>query len=156
MAKVLPQKVLELALEVGRIILQSGGNTNRVELMMRKVCNCFGYPETESYVTPTGIFISVKDDAGNIFTSIKRIDNRRIDLGKITRISRMVNCMEVKPLSEQELQEQLVKFTSELDEIEKENPLTPVESPLWRRDTADFLFALWRFQDDLRLLFSWP
>ena len=57
MAKVLPQKVLELALEVGRIILQSGGNTNRVELMMRKVCNCFGYPETESY-EPLQAFLS--------------------------------------------------------------------------------------------------
>ncbi len=142
MAKVLPQKVLELALEVGRIILQSGGNTNRVELMMRKVCNCFGYPETESYVTPTGIFISVKDDAGNIFTSIKRIDNRRIDLGKITRISRMVNCMEVKPLSEQELQEQLVKFTSELDEIEKENPWTPWLKDLCGGGTSGFFCLL--------------
>ena len=87
MPKVSSQQVLELALEIGRIILQSGGTTNRVELMMKKVCNCFGYPETESYVTPTGIFISIKDENGNIFTSIKRIENRRIDLGKITLIS---------------------------------------------------------------------
>lgn len=129
MPKVSSQQVLELALEVGRIILQSGGTTNRVELMMKKVCNCFGYPETESYVTPTGIFISIKDENGNIFTSIKRIENRRIDLGKITRISTMVNCMEVKALSEQELQEQLVNFNSELKKIDNENPWSP-----WIRD----------------------
>ena len=129
MPKVSSQQVLELALEIGRIILQSGGTTNRVELMMKKVCNCFGYPETESYVTPTGIFISIKDEKGNIFTSIKRIENRRIDLGKITRISTMVNCMEVKALSEQELQEQLVNFNSELKKIDNENPWSP-----WIRD----------------------
>jgi uncharacterized membrane protein YjjP (DUF1212 family) len=129
MQKVSTQQVIDLAIEAGRIILQSGGTTNRVELMMRKVCNCFGYPETESYVTPTGIFISVKDENGNIYTSIKRIENRRIDLGKITRISRMVNCMQLKPRSEQEYNEQLVDFAEELKKIDNENPW-----PSWLKD----------------------
>ncbi|MEN6444891.1 MAG: threonine/serine exporter family protein [Candidatus Cloacimonas sp.] len=129
MPKVSPQQVLDLSLEVGRIILQSGGNTNRVELMMKKTCNCFGYPNTESYVTPTGIFISIKDEAGNIFTSIKRIDNRRIDLGKITRISRMVNCLQQKPDSDPDYQKQLSDFAAELKKIDTENPW-----PSWLKD----------------------
>ena len=129
MQKIKPQQVIDLAIEAGRIILQSGGTTNRVELMMRKVCNCFGYPKTESYVTPTGIFISVKDEYGSIFTSIKRIDNLRIDLGKITSISRMVNCMQLKPPSEQDYNEQLIDFEEELKKIDTENPW-----PSWLKD----------------------
>ena len=80
-----------LALETGRIILESGGATNRVELMMQKVCIGLGYPDCESFVTPTGIFLSISNGEEEISTSIKRIGQRRIDLGKITEISTAVN-----------------------------------------------------------------
>jgi len=40
-----------------------------------------------------------------------------------------VNCMEVKSLSEQELQQQLVNFTDELKKIDNDNPWSP-----WIRD----------------------
>ncbi|GAB1365139.1 MAG TPA: threonine/serine exporter family protein [Candidatus Cloacimonas sp.] len=114
------QQVTEIALQVGRIILQSGGTTNRVELMMRKVCRGFGYPETESYVTPTGIFISLKDGVGTINTSIKRIDNRRIDLGKITRVSRLVNCLANPKCPDKDKVTSLAQFQKELDKIDVE------------------------------------
>ena len=80
----------EIALEIGRILLQSGATANRVELMLHKVCFALGYQHSDSYVTPTGIFLSVSDSADSLTTSIKRIDNRRTDLGKITRLSRFV------------------------------------------------------------------
>lgn len=84
----------EIALEIGRILLQSGATANRVELMLHKVCFALGYQYSESYVTPTGIFLSVSDSMDNLTTSIKRIDNRRTDLGKITRLSRFVHELE--------------------------------------------------------------
>lgn len=88
------RETTDLALEVGRILLQSGSTTNRVELMMTKVCRSFGYGHTESFVTPTGIFISVSDGKSQFSTSIKRIQSRRIDLGKITDVSHLVYKME--------------------------------------------------------------
>jgi uncharacterized membrane protein YjjP (DUF1212 family) len=121
MTRLSVKQATELALEVGRIILQSGGTTNRVELMMRKVCSGFGYPETESYVTPTGIFISVKDPAGGISTSIKRIDNRRIDLGKITRVSRLVNCLADPQCREKDRIKSPEHFQTELERIDRED-----------------------------------
>lgn len=93
MPKLSIQQCSKLALETGRIILESGGATNRVELMMHKVCNGLGYPDCESFVTPTGIFLSISDGKNELSTSIKRIGQRRIDLGKITEISRVVNCL---------------------------------------------------------------
>ncbi|MDD2228285.1 MAG: threonine/serine exporter family protein [Candidatus Cloacimonetes bacterium] len=112
------KQATELALEVGRILLQSGSATNRVEKMMLKVCAGFGYPNTESFVTPTGIFISVNDSQGSISTSIKRIENRVIDLGKITQVSRLVNCLDEEDCPNGRSNMDARKFRSELDKID--------------------------------------
>lgn len=82
-----------LALKAGSIILESGGATNRVELVMYKVCVGFGFDEVESFVTPTGIFLSIGDGDNELSTSIRRVEQRRIDLGKITELTRVVNCL---------------------------------------------------------------
>jgi uncharacterized membrane protein YjjP (DUF1212 family) len=129
MQKLSVKQATELALEVGRIILQSGGTTNRVEKMMRTVCKGLGYPNTESFVTPTGIFISINDDEGGISTSIKRIENRRIDLGKTTRVSRLVTCLEEQQnCPEGQGSMDVCKFKAELDKIDTEEAW-----PTWLR-----------------------
>lgn len=120
MPKLSVKQATELALEAGRIILQSGGTTNRVEKMMRTVCSGYGYPDTESYVTPTGIFISVNDGTGNISTSIKRIDNRRNDMGKITRVSRLVRYVDEEDGSVGQIDMEPEKFLAELKKIDTE------------------------------------
>lgn len=96
MPKISLSECSKLALETGRIILQSGGATNRVEAMMHKVCRGFGFEECDSFVTPTGIFLSISDGKDQISTRIKRIDERRIDLGKITQVSQLVNALQQK------------------------------------------------------------
>ena len=114
------QETTEISLEVGRILLQSGATTNRVELMMRKVCGVFGYPETEAYVTPTGIFLSVADKENKVTTSIKRIDNRRIDLGKITSVSHLVGEMEKRHCRDGRCDLGAAQFLEQLHRIEEE------------------------------------
>jgi len=87
------KKCSRLALKAGSIILESGGATNRVELLMYKVCKGFGFSEVESFVTPTGIFLSIGDGEDELNTSIRRVEQRRIDLGKITELTQVVNCL---------------------------------------------------------------
>jgi uncharacterized membrane protein YjjP (DUF1212 family) len=82
-------KVAELAIETGRLVLESGGETHRVEEMMHNVCNGFGFTQNESYVTLTGIFLSLKSENGEIVTLIKRIGSRSVDLDKISAISKL-------------------------------------------------------------------
>ncbi len=112
----------ELSLEIGRILLQSGAATNRVELMMRKVCAAFGFPNTESYVTPTGIFLSVSDGSDQVSTSIKRIDNRRMDLGKITRASHLVHSLDRQYCKDGRCLLSAAQFRAEIARIENERP----------------------------------
>ncbi len=116
------KEATELTLEIGRILLQSGSTANRVELMMHKVCTVFGYPHTESFVTPTGIFLSVSDNKDQITTSIKRIENRRIDLGKITRISHLVHDLEKQHCKDGECHMTAEQFRKELATIDSDKP----------------------------------
>lgn len=82
-------QVAELAIETGRLALESGGETHRVEEIMHEVCCGFGYPVNESYITLTGIFLSVKSASGEVITLIKRIENRNVDLDRISAISKL-------------------------------------------------------------------
>lgn len=86
MSEITLNKVVELAIQTGKLMLQSGAETHRVEEVMHRVCQGFCYSKSESWVTLTGIFLSVSDAEGNVVTSIKRIENRSTDLEKISRI----------------------------------------------------------------------
>ncbi|HNT52648.1 MAG TPA: threonine/serine exporter family protein [Candidatus Syntrophosphaera sp.] len=114
------QEASQITLEIGRILLQSGAATNRVELMMRKICAVTGYTHTESFVTPTGIFLSVSDSRDQVITSIKRIENRRIDLGKISRVSRLIGNLEKQFLEDGSCHMSAADFRTELKRIESE------------------------------------
>ncbi len=127
MAEVSIKQCSKLALETGRILLESGAATNRVELMMQKVCSGLGYPECESFVTPTGIFLSISAAGDDLSTSIKRIGHRRIDLGKITDISKVVNCLHdasCNPLPEGKSKSAYLR--DELRRIDEQKPY-----PMW-------------------------
>ncbi len=94
MARIEIKEATDLILEVGRILLTNGSTTNRVENMMLKVANCFGFSHTQSYVTPTGIFLTVSDGKQEHRTNIYRVESRQMNLGKITELSRLVHEME--------------------------------------------------------------
>jgi uncharacterized membrane protein YjjP (DUF1212 family) len=84
-------KVAELAIETGRVVLESGGETHSVEEIMHNVCSGFGFTNNESYTSLTGLFLSVKSSEGEVVTLIKRIANRSVDLDKISSVSKLSN-----------------------------------------------------------------
>jgi uncharacterized membrane protein YjjP (DUF1212 family) len=100
-------KMAELATETAQIVLQSGGETHRVENIIHKVCHQFGYDKVESFVTPTGIFLSVWDDQEHVATSIKRISSRTTDLDKITRMSKLCNDIKVRSLTPEQYEQEM-------------------------------------------------
>ncbi len=120
------KETTKISLEIGRILLENGATTNRVELMMRKACIAFGHPDTQAYVTPTGIFITVQNGDEEVSTSIKRIDSRRIDLGRITRVSKLVNDMGKDLCQDGICRLNADEFLAELARIETEK-----NWPLW-------------------------
>ncbi|MDP4163753.1 MAG: threonine/serine exporter family protein [Bacillota bacterium] len=78
--------VMEVCLLAGKIMLQSGAETYRVEDTMMRIASFFGIRQSHSYVTPTGIIFSAE---GNEPTKTKliRISERSTDLKKVTMVN---------------------------------------------------------------------
>ncbi|WP_044894033.1 threonine/serine exporter family protein [Bacillus alveayuensis] len=86
MEKTLEQtnEIVEVCLLAGKIMLQNGAETYRVEDTMTRIAASFGIQESHSYVTPTGIIFSI-DGMGP--TKLIRIIERSTDLQKVTIVN---------------------------------------------------------------------
>jgi len=122
MSRIPIREATDIVLEVGRILLTSGATTNRVELMMSKVASSFGYAKTEAFVTPTGIFLTIADGEKDHSTSVKRIEGRRIDLGKITAISHLVSKLDQAFKDPDSPNMSVSKLRAELYKVEHAQP----------------------------------
>jgi uncharacterized membrane protein YjjP (DUF1212 family) len=90
-------EIMEVCLLAGKIMLQSGAETYRVEDTMMRIAKSFGIEETHSYVTPTGIIFSAEGTEPTK-TRLIRILDRTTDLKKVTMvnsISRQISSGEV-------------------------------------------------------------
>jgi len=81
-------ELLDVAMRAGEIMLTSGAEIYRVEETIVRICNSYKL-KCESFVLPTGIFISVVDDEGHVNTTFKRIKNRKVDLYRIDRVNNL-------------------------------------------------------------------
>ncbi len=80
-------EILEIASLAAKIMLESGGETYRVEQTVNYICRSFGVQDCESYATPTVIILSFKGEDGNIRSVVRRIRSRSNNLAKIADVS---------------------------------------------------------------------
>lgn len=78
--------IMEVCLLAGKVMLQSGAETYRVEDTMMRIASAFGAKESHSYVTPTGIVFSIESDQPTK-TKLFRITERTTDLQKVTLVN---------------------------------------------------------------------
>lgn len=79
--------VLDVALESGILVLQSGGETYRTEETMIALAESLGAKDASAFVTPTVAILTCLDAAGGSHTRIQRILSRTINLGTIARVN---------------------------------------------------------------------
>lgn len=95
----------------GRLILEYGGETYRVEETITRMGHAFGFSEVESFAVPSGIFISYRKSDGTIETAVKRVRKRATDLTRVDAVNAISRQMEQEHLSCEEV-------LSRLQEIE--------------------------------------
>lgn len=78
--------IMEVCLLAGKIMLQSGAETYRVEDTMERIARAFGVREAHCYVTPTGIIFSI-ESMEPTKTKLVRITERTTDLHKVTMVN---------------------------------------------------------------------
>jgi uncharacterized membrane protein YjjP (DUF1212 family) len=105
-------EVMEVCLLAGKIMLQSGGETYRVEDTMMRMAAAFGIVHSHSYVTPTGIIFSA-EGAEPTKTKLIRISTRSTDLKKVA----MVNSISRRITSGEINLEAALKLLKELDAL---------------------------------------
>jgi uncharacterized membrane protein YjjP (DUF1212 family) len=77
-------EVVEVCLLAGKVMLQNGAETYRVEDTMMRIAASFGIHHSHSYVTPTGIIFSID---GSDPTKLIRISERSTDLQKVAMVN---------------------------------------------------------------------
>ena len=73
-------KVIDVVLIAGRILLEAGAETYRVEDTMNRIAHSYGLHDTYSFVTSTAIIFSLNDRTN---TRLIRIRERTTDLEKL-------------------------------------------------------------------------
>lgn len=79
-------EVMDICLLAGKIMLENGAETYRVEDTMRRIALSFQMKETHSYVTPTGIFFSTEGNEPTK-TRLIRILERTTNLEKVAMVN---------------------------------------------------------------------
>lgn len=69
-------EIVHIAAEAGKIMLENGGETYRVEQTIAMICNAYNIKTTESFVTPTVVMISITNAMGETNTVIRRVTSR--------------------------------------------------------------------------------
>ncbi|WP_097677900.1 threonine/serine exporter family protein [Bacillus massilinigeriensis] len=102
----LANDVMDVCLLAGKIMLQSGAETYRVEDTMMWIARGFGVGQSHSYVTPTAIIFSI-EGMGETKTRLLRITNRTTDLEKVTIVNSISRNIHSKGLTLEEAYEAL-------------------------------------------------
>ena len=67
-------KLLKFSSDAGKLMLQSGGETYRVEETVSRICQSFDVDEVEVFASPTAVMISISFN-GEIHSIVKRINS---------------------------------------------------------------------------------
>lgn len=91
----------------GRLIMENGGETCRVEETVLRMGHAFGFCEVECFAVPSGLFVSYRKSDGTIETAVKRIRRKGIDLTRIDEVNAISRHLEQEKMSCQEVLSQL-------------------------------------------------
>lgn len=83
------KRVVNLALEAGRILLKNGGEIFRVEETITRICNRFHVNNVDIFMLSHGIFLSAQHGDEEVFTKIKHVPLSGTHLGIVTEVNEL-------------------------------------------------------------------
>lgn len=106
--------LMNIALKAGEIMLTSGAEIYRVEETIVRICNSYNL-KCESFVLPTGIFISIENEDGSMNTAFRRIRIRKVDLNRIDNVNNLSRRLQaVQPVCKT-----VLDMLTEINEVEQ-------------------------------------
>lgn len=105
-------KMMDICLLAGEIMLTYGAETYRVEETLERMAKAEHLKNVHSFVTTTGIFLSFEEDGRGDFMQMVRISERFQDLNKVTLVNQVSREFVIGNMTIDQAQEELVKIKS--------------------------------------------
>lgn len=105
-------KLLQISTYAGRIMLENGAEIYRVEETVVRICHAYGITDTDSFVTPTGMMVSISDE-NTTLSSVKRIKTRGVDLNKIDKVNDLARRINTDKISLNDFYDALLTIENE-------------------------------------------
>lgn len=78
------KKLFNYAILTGEVMLKNGAETSRVEDTINRILRTSGFETIESFVTPTGIFVTLDDPSIDMISFTKRVYKREAHLRRVS------------------------------------------------------------------------
>jgi uncharacterized membrane protein YjjP (DUF1212 family) len=105
-------RIINIASNAGRIILENGGETYRAEETITRIFDAYNLDGAETFATPSIIIISASSQYGQNYSIIKRVKTPGIDLEKISRINDLSRNIRRLGYSLENIENQLAEIDS--------------------------------------------
>lgn len=83
------EEIADLVITAGEIMLRNGAETSRIEQTMQHIAQGAGVSCVETFVIPTGIFITVANGQNRSLTTMRRIQERTTNLDRIAKVNEL-------------------------------------------------------------------
>lgn len=108
--------ILQTCLIAGRIMAESGSEAYRVEDTMQRIAANAGEPNSVSYVTATGLFMSIPSTSNS---QVDRVHERSINLEKVAAVNRLSRRFAAGEITLEELSDRLHHIDDEAPNFPK-------------------------------------
>ena len=81
------KKVVDMALEAGRILLKNGAEIFRVEDTITRICHRFHIDKVDVFTLSHAIFITAEDNKGQTYTRVKNVPLSSTHLGIVAEVN---------------------------------------------------------------------
>lgn len=89
------KKVVDMAVEAGRILLKNGAEIFRVEETITRICRHFDVEMVEIFTLSHAIFISAEDGMNRTYTKVKQVPLSSAHLGIVTEVNSLSRRIEM-------------------------------------------------------------
>lgn len=83
------EKILNFAVHTGELMLKSGAETYRVEDTITRILESHHFRSVDTFVIPTGIMVTIEDEAFGLTTKVVRVKNRSTRLDRIEKLNQL-------------------------------------------------------------------
>ena len=109
------KKLMEPLKLAGKLIMENGGETYRVEETVCRMGKAFGLREVESFAVPSGVFVSFQCEDGSIQTSVLRVHRGETNLSCVNEVNEVSREVEAGKLDWQGAWDALKAIEQEAD-----------------------------------------